>query len=342
MVEGDDMATIKDIARELNLGVSTVSMALNDNSRISQQTKQMVLDKARELGYVKNGIAVDLQKKCTNIILFVVTDASRSFFSKTLHAIQERVASYGYDLLIATTQSSSRTAKRLISEHRADGVIIYTNQIEDEFIQAYAREDFPMYIMGHHVEGDYIFSDDIQRYASDYSAAVEYLIAKGHKRIAFVKGSMKTLGTPRRLSGYKNTLLKFGIPYREELVFDAGSNTFAGGYDATMNIIDQIENIDAIYYSNDDIALGGMRALQHRNIQVPDDISIIGSNNLPESSLVSPALTTVDLQVEKGAYFAVDCLMHALNKEYDEIQKAKDHRKNDIEHVVERETVKEK
>ena len=75
MVEGDDMATIKDIARELNLGVSTVSMALNDNSRISQQTKQMVLDKARELGYVKNGIAVDLQKKCTNIILFVVTDA---------------------------------------------------------------------------------------------------------------------------------------------------------------------------------------------------------------------------------------------------------------------------
>lgn len=336
------MVTIKDIAKELHLGVSTVSMALNDNPRIGQATRQLVLEKAKELGYVRNGIAVDLQKKCTNIILFVVTDASRSFFSKTLHAIQKRVAEYDYDLLIATTQNSSRTAKRFISEHRADGVIIYTNQIEDEFIQAYARKDFPVYVMGHRVDGDFIYSDNMQPYETGQSAAVDYLVEKGHRRIAFVKGSMKTLGTPRRLAGYKSTLAKHGIEYRENLVFDAHGNSFEGGYDATMEIINHLDEIDAIYYSNDDIALGGMRALQHRNIRIPDDISIIGSNNLPESSLVSPALTTVDLKMAEGANFAVDCLMKAIGKQYKELDEAMKHRKSSHEAVVERETVKDK
>ena len=336
------MATIKDIAKELNIGVSTVSMALNDNERIAPKTKQMVLDKARELGYIKNGIAVDLQKQRTNIILFVVTDASRSLFSKTIHAIQERVAEYHYDLLIATTQNSPLTAKRFISEHRADGVIVYTNQIEDDFLRAYAREDFPIFVMGHHVDSEHIYSDPLSAHDSVGYKTLTYLYEKGHRKIAFVKGSMTTLGTPRRLAGYQQGLMKLGLPYDERLVFDAKENTFEGGYQATLAILPIIHEIDAIYYANDDIALGGMRALQQNHIRIPDDISIIGSNDLPESSLVTPALTTMNIHAREGAQFAVDCLMKAIRKDpYDMAEQMAWKRKNE-ECVIERDTVKQK
>lgn len=336
------MATIKDIARELQLGVSTVSMALNDHPRISDQTKKLVLDKAAQLGYVRNGIAVDLQKKRTNIILFVVTDASRSFFSKTIQAIQERVAYYDYDLLIATVQSSKRTAMRFISEHRADGVIVYTNQIDDDFLRAYARADFPVYVMGHHVEGDNIYSDNLLREDSAESAATQYLIKMGHRRIAFVKGSTKTLGTPRRLAGYRHVLEQYGIAYEESLVFDAKGNRFEDGYRATLELLPHLSDIDAIFYANDDIAIGGMRALQQNNIRIPQDISIIGSNNLPESSLVSPALTTTDIHIEAGACFAVDYLMKAIRKEPIDKKEIEQLKETCPETVLERETVRAK
>lgn len=336
------MATIKDIAKELQLGISTVSMALNDNPRIKEATKKLVLDKAKELGYIRNGSAVDLQKQKTNIILFVVTDASRSLFSKTIQAIQERVAYYDYDLLIATTQSSVRTAKRFISEHRADGVIVYTNQIEDDFLRAYAREDFPIFVMGHHVEGEHIYSDPLAADDSVGMATVNYLYDKGHRSIAFVKGSMSTLGTPRRLAGYKRALQLCGLPYREELVFDAKANTYEGGYQATMALIPKLPEIDAIYYANDDIALGGMRALQEQHIRIPEDVSIIGSNDLPESSLVSPGLTTTNIRSKESADLSVDYLMKAIQREPFAESEIFEWKKRNGEYVIERGTVKQK
>lgn len=333
------MATIKDIARELNLGVSTVSMALNGHERIKESTKTLVLEKAKELGYIRNGSAVDLQKQKTNIILFVVTDASRSLFSETIRTIQERVASYDYDLLIATTQNSVRTAKRFISEHRADGVIVYTNQIEDEFLRAYAREDFPIYVMGHHVEGEYIISDQLSVEDSVGMATVSYLYEKGHRKIAFVKGSMSTLGTPRRLAGYQKALRLHGMEYQEDLVFDAKENTFEGGYQATLALLPRVSDIDAIYYANDDIALGGMRALLDHHIRIPQDISIIGSNDLPESSLVTPALTTANIRAKEGAQFAVDYIMKAIQKEPVDQNEIYRWKKEHGEFIIERETV---
>ncbi|NLC97372.1 MAG: LacI family transcriptional regulator [Erysipelotrichaceae bacterium] len=336
------MATIKDIAKMLDLGVSTVSMALNNNPKINKNTRELVINTANEIGYIKSGIAVDLQKQKTNVILVVITDASRSYFSKFLSVVQREVAKYGYDLLIATLENSSKTAERYISEHRVDGVIIYTNLIGEDFLRKYAHKDFPICVVGHYVEGDNIYCTFPVKEPTLGISATNYLIAKGHRNIAFVKASSSTLGTPRRLNGYKKVLLSNNIPIDESLIYDAKDSTFEAGYNVTKKIIKDIDKIDAIYYSNDDIAIGGLKALKDANIDVPNDISIIGNNNLPESSLVTPSLTTVASNIEIDTKNIVKILIKAINKEPIDKKALEKTYYNATELIIERDSVKSK
>lgn len=307
------MATLKDIAKALDLGVSTVSMALNGHARISERTRRIVMSKARELGYVKNGNAVDLQRQSTNLILLIVSDASRSYFSKIIEAVQIEVAKHGYNLLIIPTEGSTSTAERFISEHRADGAIVFTNRIMDDFLELYAREDFPIFNLGHYIEHDHIYCGASSSTLDKGSGmAVDYLLAKGHKRIAFVKGSMKTRGTPRRFEGYKRALKENHIPYDASLIFDAKDSSYEAGYAIASDLYEHRDRIDGICFTNDDIAIGALRYFNEHDIKIPEVFSLIGNNNLPESNLVTPALTTVDNGQVEGVIYGVSVLVNAI------------------------------
>lgn len=297
------MATIKDISRELNLGVSTVSMALNNNPRISKATRELVLEKAKELKYVKNTAAVDLQKRKTNLILMVVNDPARSFFAETINRIQREVARHGYDFLIATTfEGHDETAKRYISERRADAVIVYTATIDEEFIIENASESFPIFILGRDVQGENVYS--FQKPVEIQSQGVNYLIEKGHRHIAFVKGSPYSLGTLRKFRGYMYGLCEHGIPADKRLIFDANGSERSDGYRITEEMISQIKDIDAIIYSNDEIAIGGMECLKKHKIRIPEDVSILGGNNSPIAEYVTPRLTSVGSKYGGSKCFA--------------------------------------
>lgn len=286
------MATIKDISRELNLGVSTVSMALNGNPRISKATRELVLEKAKELKYVKNTAAVDLQKRKTNLVLLVVNDPARSFFAETINHIQREIARHGYDFLIATTfEGHDETAKRYIKERRADAVIVYTSTIDEAFIIENAAESFPIFILGRDVQGENVYS--FQKPIEIQPQGVNYLIEKGHRHIAFVKGSPYSLGTQRKFRGYMYGLCEHGIPADQRLIFDAKGSERKDGFRITEEIIPRIKEIDAIIYSNDEIAIGGMECLKKHQIKIPEDISILGGNNSPMAEYVSPRLTSV-------------------------------------------------
>lgn len=335
------MVTIKDIAKKMGLGVSTVSMALNGHKNINSETRQRVLDVANELGYIKNGIAVDLQKKKTNVILLVVTDASRSHFSEFIRITQEEVVKSGYDLLIAATASSSHTSRRYISEHRVDGVIVYTNHIENEFLERYARRDFPIYLVGSYIENDNIYCTKIiEGYDVNTEIAIDYLVKMGHKKIAFVKASMKTRGSPRRLKTYYKAMAKHQLVVDEHIVFDAQGSSFEDGYKITGEIIEHLDEIDAICYSNDDIAIGGLRRFKEAGINVPEAVSVMGTNNLPESKLVTPALTTVHSEHIDSVRSGVQLLIKAIEEGPQDHRSLQKSTTNFA--VIERDTVKQK
>ncbi|CVH76356.1 HTH-type transcriptional regulator AscG [Clostridiales bacterium CHKCI006] len=304
------MASIKDIAKALGLSVSTVSLALNDKPRVSKETRDLVKAKAKELKYVKSGIAADLQRKRTNLILFIVNDASRSFFSTIINHLQRATSAFGYDFLICTTYGNhNATAERFIKEHRADAIIIYTSTVADDLIIENAREDFPIVVLGREVTGDYVYCYNYSNTQEPLSTT-EYMISQGLRKIAFVKGSSASLGTSRTFNKYKKSLEDHQIPLNQNWIFDAGGSSYRHGYEITEKMIPIISEIDAIQYSTDDIAIGGMLCLKEHGIHIPEDISIAGKGNIPESNFISPSLTTSG--ATKEAYLFYEGLVHYL------------------------------
>lgn len=296
------MASIKDIAKELGIGVSTVSMALNGNDKISEKTRKRVEDTAKKMNYVKNGIAVDLQRKRTNTILVVIEDAGRSYFTRFIGEFQKYISDYSYDLLIATTYKGNiNTALRYISEKRVDGVVVFTNKISDEVLIRYSAQSFPIIGLNRKVEGENLYSILVDNREGGRKMT-DYLIENGHKKIAFVKGSSKTIGAGLRYEGFKESITKNGI--EENCIFiDAEETTELSGYNVTLDIIRKKIDIDAIFYSSDDLAIGGIRALDECGVSIPEDISVVGYNNSELSKYTKPALTTVmgDIDLAVGS-----------------------------------------
>lgn len=289
------MVSIKDIAKELNMAVSTVSMALNNNERISEKTRELVQEKAREMKYVKNGAALDLQKQKSNLILLVLHDASRSFFSNVIREIQDKTSELGYDFMISTTFGGhSDTAVKYIKERRAAAVIVYTKTIDDELMKQCASNSFPIFVLGHHAgdENPYVRSFQYTEEVLPLDTC-EYLISKGHRRIGFVKAFHESYGTIRSLEGFRKSMKKHGLSVDESLIFDADGNRAEDGYLVTKNhILQRIDDLDALIYSNDDIAIGGMQCFNDHHIDVPEQLSVIGKHNIPGSAATNPPLTT--------------------------------------------------
>ena len=294
------MTTIKDIANALGIGVSTVSMALNDNPKISQKTRDKVKAKAEEMHFVKNTSAANLRSNKTNLILLVVNDASLSFFSDQIKIIQKEVALHGYDLLISTTfEGHDETAKKYLSEHRADGAIIQTVTLTKEQLQKYAAEDFPILSLNGYKGKNLIGVRNTNQ--TLYENALDYLIAQGHKRFAFIKGSPYSNGTIRKYSGFMKSIHAHNISLENYAVFDANGGHLEDGYSITNQMLPYLNNFDVLIYSNCEIAMGGLQCLQDNYIKVPEDISLMG---IGSPLFHGNVITTYDDRVNDSTYVA--------------------------------------
>ncbi|RRJ66838.1 LacI family transcriptional regulator [Paenibacillus oralis] len=298
------MATIKDIAKLLDISVSAVSMALNDSHEIGEKTKIKVREAAKQLNYVRNGSAIDLQRKKTNVVLLITDNPTRPYFTDSLTVVQNELMMKNIDLVIITANDKHRgTAERFISENRADAVICMSKFISDEFVNLYANKSMPIFVMGRAPE--LIANEYAVNVALDYERVgediTEYLIAKGHRKIAFVKGSKTSVGTSYRYKGYLRTLKRFQLTLDKELIFEARGSDYDHGYGITEKIIGKIASgqVEAIFYATDDLAVGGLQKLLENGIAVPEDVSIVGYNNYPISRMVTPPITTVDLHQQK-------------------------------------------
>ena len=339
------MVSIKDISRELGIGVSTVSMALNNNPKIAEKTRKLVQEKAKEMKYVRNGAAVDLKKKRTNLILFVLYDASRSFFSYTIKQLQEAMARVGYDFLISTTYGGhSDTANRYIREKRSDAVIVYTKTIDDNLLGECASEDFPIFVLGHTAQTDNPYVQSFMAQDVVYPLdTCEYLISKGHKRIGFVTGFAESYGTIRSFNGYKLSMQNHGLEIDESLIFDARGSQAEDGYRVTEEeILNKVDDMDAIIFSNDDIAVGAMKCFNDHDIAIPERLSVIGKHNIPASSTTVPPLTTSTTITDPDYYlWLVEYLDSVIKGKPDKAIKKKLDTALGSSQIIERESVKD-
>lgn len=306
------MATIKDVAKLAGVAISTVSYALNDSEKISKATREKVMEAARELNYQKNGFASDLKRTKTNTIALILSDLAGPYFSELTTGVQEVSMANGYDLIACSSQGGPQsTAVKFLREKRVDGAIILAHNISDEDIVESARKGFPIIVLDRHLENEHVVHVEVDNFHGGY-VATEHLIQQGMKEIAFISGPQKSHDGDMRYNGYLTALKEHKLPIHSKWRMH-GDFTREGGYRATKMLIAQGSLPDAVFFANDEMAIGGMQVFKENKIKIPEDISVIGYDDIQLSEFMSPPLTTIRQHKYEAGALAMHLILQQLS-----------------------------
>ncbi|MDN4164095.1 LacI family DNA-binding transcriptional regulator [Cytophagales bacterium LB-30] len=289
-------ATIKDIARELNISPSTVSRALKDHPDINSETKKAVLRVAQKLDYQPNSIALSLRKSKTNIIGVIIPELVHYFFSTVISGIEDVANEAGYHVMICQSNESYdkevANTQALLST-RVDGLLMSISSETENFdhLRSLQRRNVPIVFFDRasaEIEASKIEVDD---YDGAFRAT-QHLIETGCKRILHLAGPEHLSVSVNRAHGYKAALKANNIEYDPTLMVTTGFKQ-QDGTDIMTKLLDEGLKFDGIFAVADPVAIGAMLVLKKRNIKIPDDVSVIGFSDEPMTSLIEPALSTM-------------------------------------------------
>jgi len=307
--------TIKDVAELARVHPSTVSRVINNDSRISEKTKEKVILIINKLGYTPNALARGLKTKRTYTLGILIPDITNPFFAEIARGVEDAANKNNFNVILCNTDDKlkkERTYLQILRGKRVDGLILGTAHIKDKSILELEREKFPYILVSRNIEGldkNCIIVDDVE----GGMMATEYLIKLGHRRIAHITGPLKTRSALNRLEGYKLALKKYEIAYRDELVGE-GDFKIKGGYQIMKKFLKLTEPPAAIFAANDLLALGAMQAIQKKSFHVPEDFSVVGFNDIELASFVYPALTTIRQPMLEMGAIAVKMLLRIIEE----------------------------
>jgi DNA-binding LacI/PurR family transcriptional regulator len=310
--------TIIDIAKELNISVSTVSRALNNHPDIKENTKILVNKVAKKIGYVPNPIALSLRKNKTSTIGVIVPEIKHDFFSSAISGIEEIAYQSGYTIIVCqSNESYDREVinTRALMHHRVAGIIVsisQTTQNGDHFKEL-NKHGIPVVFFDRvcqDVKASKVIIDDRK---SAFNA-VTHLIKKGYKKIAHFGGPKELDICFKRFGGYKDALESEGIMVDNSIIYFGGLHE-EDGYTAMSKLINENIHIDAVFAANDPIAIGAFQRIKEAGLKIPEDIGIIGFSNNKITSLVEPPLTTVNQPSFNMGKRAAEILIELINRD---------------------------
>lgn len=312
--------TIHDIAKELNIDSSTVSRALSDNSRVTQKTKDRILEKANELGYQRNVLASNLRKNETKTIGVIVPRISRHFFSSVIAGIEETAYEAGYNVIICQSLEQLSREKQIIqtlSANRVDGVLISISMEtkNDSNLQVFHKTKTPIVFFDRHFDSSKNSNVIIDDFKSGFEAT-EHLILQGCKTIAHFSGPQELSIYKNRLNGYKAALEKYKINFDENLVINSKLMESDGAESAEKIL--SFDSVDGLFSANDNAAIGAIKYLKTAGIKIPEDIAIVGFSNEPISAVIEPSLTTIDQPGFEMGKIATSLLLSQINKKLED------------------------
>jgi LacI family transcriptional regulator len=302
--------TIRDVAKRANVSVATVSRILNGLDGYSDETKQRVLQTIDEIGYQPNAIARSLYNKRTQTIGVLFPNLTNDFSSAIISGIEDYANDHDYSILVCNGMRTRRYLQ-LLREKQVDGVIFCSYLLTEEYKQALDAMKVPVILVASisdYASIPYVKVDD-KRAAYDATA---YLIRKGHREIAMIAGNEDDpiAGIPR-VEGYKKALFEHGIPYGEEKIV-YGDFSFESGLIAMDALLNGGASFTAIFAASDEMAIGALNRATERGMRIPDDLSIIGYDNLRVSNMVVPSLTTVNQPLCDIGITAAEKLIHMM------------------------------
>jgi len=296
-----EAVTIKDIAKALGLSTSTVSRALRDSYEISEETKQLVLNYAKEINYRPNPIALSLKEKRSRSIGVIVSEIANSFFSQAINGIESIAHNKGYNVII--TQSLENYEREVnnmqfLSSRSVDGCIISVSTETQDFshITDLYNKGLPIVCFDRIIDGINTYKVIADNFKGAYDATT-HLIKNGFKRIGVLSNSEYLSITKERLAGYKKALEDNKIKFYEEVE------------DAMNNLMKLKHKPDAIFASADKLTTNFMRYCKLRKINIPNEIAVIGFSNLDLTELLSPSLSVVRQPAFEMGKVAADLLI---------------------------------
>jgi LacI family transcriptional regulator len=305
------VATIKDVARLAGVSISTVSIALQDDPRVRDTTRQRILAAVRELGYRPNGIARDLKQQRTNTIAVFLHDLGGPFYSELLSGVQHAALEEGVSPIIACSSGGvGGDLERLIMEGRVDGAMVLDDAIQESFLRRAAGAHLPIVVLDREIVADYVYAVTSDHEGGAHAATV-HLIDRGCRRIAFISGPGRSIHSLLRQQGYKRALNEAGLHIDPGLVY-AGDFTETSGFDVASTILGSDPLPDAIFAANDEMALGTLRAAAERGLRIPDDFLLVGFDDIRLTQYTLPTLTTVHQQMFEIGVVGTQTLIAAL------------------------------
>jgi LacI family transcriptional regulator len=308
--------TITDVARAANVHASTVSRVLNGRAELSllPETRERVIAAATRLGYRPSALARGLRLRRTFTLGMLVPDITNPVFPSIIKGVEGAAHTRGYHLILCNTDDSfEREASylRVLREWRVDGILIASSSTADSTIAELRREKVPFVLLNSASRA----SDDLAVVPDNRqgaAAAIEHLIQLGHRRIGLVAAPQTTMAGQERLLAARATLRRHHLAHEDELVALADSFSEASGYRAARRLLLDGETPTALFCANDLIALGAIRFARESGMVVPDDLSVVGFNNIPQSELFDPPLTTIHVPQEEMGVLAAAVLIDAL------------------------------
>jgi LacI family transcriptional regulator len=289
------MATIRDVARFAGVSIGSVSLALNNPSRVSANLRARVEEAAQVLGYAPNPAARRLRKKFGNLLGLIVADVTNPFFAEIVKAIEGIACTQGYSVLLCNSDEDVLREVHhihLLRSQHVDGVILASvGQESRERAAALAGAPFPVVLVDRALDGlglDVVILDN--RAAG--REATRHILSFGHTRIGMIAGPGSLVTGAGRLDGYREALLSHGLPFDPELVRD-GAFQETRAYDMTLELLRMGNPPTAIVAANNQMTIGMMRAIADRGLSCPDDISVVCVDDFPWARASRPRLTVV-------------------------------------------------
>ena len=310
----EDRVTIFDVAREANVSFATVSRVVNGKGNVSAQTRERVVQAMARTGYVVNRQARGLAGGRYQVVGLLVPDLDTSYIGEIVRGIDEALAAVAYDLMLYTThRRKTREAAFAASLTRGmtDGLLLVLPSNPGAYLDSIRRRGFPFVLIDHGGVGGTGPSVGATNRQGAYQAT-SHLIGLGHRRIGFITGILELGCATDRLAGYRAALADHGLAFDAALVRE-GNFHEPLGYERTRELLATPDPPTAIFASNDLSAFGAMDAIRDAGRRVPDDVSVIGFDDIPTAPFTHPPLTTIRQPLHEMGSLATTMLLEMID-----------------------------
>ncbi len=303
--------TLKEVADRAGVNPSTVSRVINEDPNLSirEETRNRILRAIEELEYRPNAVARSLRLKTTRTAGMIIPDITNPFFPEVFKGAESAASERGFSLILCNTNEDPEKEKsyiKLLAEKQVDGILLASTYIQDETIDMAARRNIPYVLVNRasrNAGSASVVVDDV--YGAEL--AVQHLADLGHRRIAHISGLLYTETGLERLEGYRRTLNRNQIPFLSEYMVEARFSE-REGYLAMEKLLALPQPPTGVFSANDLIALGAVSAITDHGLHVPEDISVVGFNDIWLAGKVHPPLTTVKVPLYDMGYLAFENL----------------------------------